>query len=288
MRAAPTVGILTTATARPSPFSRTTTHGATALTVTTSPKGAGSPRHSAGAPDAGRGGGRHRRPPGGARRVVGRLAVAVLVILVGFGLFVVGGGSTHDRTPAADPTTTTTSVPMTPLQARIVSIAERQVGYSTDPPDTYCNKFSAYWVSGTADCGNDNLDEEWCADFAAWVWKRAGASVDYQYINGDLNSSAASFYEWGVAHGTWHPVGSAYVPQPGDVAVYGLDAPALVAAHVAIVTGYGRGEKGPDVVNGDGDHHGFSVVETGRDQVVADIPHGSGARLAGYVSPVTD
>jgi hypothetical protein len=174
---------------------------------------------------------------------------------------------------------------MTPLQARIVSIAQNQVGYSSDPANTYCNKYSAYWSSGTDDCANSNLDEQWCADFAAWVWKTAGASVDYQYINGDLNSSAASFYEWGMAHGTWHPVGSGYQPQPGDVAVYGLDVPQLVAQHVAIVTSFTSGQRGPDVVNGDGDHHGYSVVETGTDQVVADIPDGGGAHLDGYVSP---
>ena len=39
-------------------------------------------------------------------------------------------------------------------------------------------------------------------------------------------------------------------------------------------------------MNGDGDHNGFSVVETGQDQVVADIPDGSGAHLSGYVSPL--
>ena len=174
---------------------------------------------------------------------------------------------------------------MTPLQARIVSIAERQVGYSTDPANTYCNKYSAYWVSGNEDCGNGDLDEEWCADFAAWAWKTAGASVNYQFINGDINSSAASFYEWGKANGQWHPIGDRYRPQPGDVAVYGLDAGALVAQHVAIVTSFVPGNRGPEVVNGDGDHHGYSVVETGEDQIVADIPHGSGAHLSGYVSP---
>ena len=112
---------------------------------------------------------------------------------------------------------------LSPLRAKIISIAESQIGYTTDPPGTYCNKYSGYWYSGADDCGNANLDEEWCADFAAWVWKQAGAAVTYQYVNGDLNSSAASFYEWGVARGTWHPAGSGYVPQPGDVAVYGLD-----------------------------------------------------------------
>jgi hypothetical protein len=74
---------------------------------------------------------------------------------------------------------------ISPLRGRIVAVAESQVGYRTDPPSTYCNKYSAYWISGASDCGNGNLDEEWCADFAAWVWQKAGVLVVYQYINGD-------------------------------------------------------------------------------------------------------
>jgi hypothetical protein len=175
-------------------------------------------------------------------------------------------------------------VPLSPLRNRIVAIAESQLGYVTDPPSTYCNKYSAYWVSGADDCGNSNLDEQWCADFAAWVWERAGVDVTYQYVNGELNSSAASFYEWGAAKGTWHPVGSRYKPLPGDVAVYGLDKASLVAAHVAVVIGYTPGERGPIAVNGDGDLTGFSVVELATDEVVADTHPGS-ALLSGYVSP---
>jgi hypothetical protein len=171
------------------------------------------------------------------------------------------------------------------LGERIVDTAKSQLGYRTEPSNTYCNKFSAYWVSGNDDCNNSNLDEEWCADFAAWVWQQAGAEVDYQYINGDLNSSSASFYEWGVANGTWHPVGSGYTPQPGDVAVYGLNVSDLVAQHVAIVTGYTTGDKGPNVINGDGDRTAFSIVEAATDQTVAVTSAGS-APLSGYVSPI--
>ena len=171
-----------------------------------------------------------------------------------------------------------------PLRERIVQIAKSQLGYRTDPPDTYCNKYSAYFVAGKDDCGNSNLDEEWCADFAAWVWKQAGAQVTYQFVNGDIDSSAASFYEWGIRHGTWHSAYSGYKPQPGDVAVYGLNPDTLVANHVAVVVGYTKAEAGPDVVNGDGDHTGFSVVESGTDQYKADAP-GSVAYLSGYTSP---
>jgi hypothetical protein len=174
---------------------------------------------------------------------------------------------------------------ISPLRGRIVAIAESQVGYRTDPSNTYCNKYSAYWISGTSNCGNGNLDEEWCADFVAWVWQKAGANVTYQYINGDLNSSSASFYEWGTTRGTWHPVGSGYIPQPGDVAVYGLDAAMLVAQHVAIVISYTPGSRGPDAINGDGDRTGFSVVEIGNDEYKADVSSKTDTNISGYVSP---
>ena len=170
------------------------------------------------------------------------------------------------------------------LGQRIVAVAESQLGYTTNPSDTYCNKYSAYFDAGASDCGISDLAEQWCADFAAWVWLKSGALVTYQFVNGDINASAASFYEWGVRHGTWHPVGSGYVPRPGDVAVYGLDTGTLIASHVAVVTGYRHGERGPDVVNGDGDKTGFSRVEMGTDQYKADAP-GSPAYLSGYTSP---
>lgn len=173
---------------------------------------------------------------------------------------------------------------VSPLRASIVSIAEGQVGYATDPSNTYCNKFSAYWYAGVDDCGNGNRDEEWCADFAAWVWKQAGALVDYQLAPGYLNSDSASFYVWGTNHGTWHPVGSGYVPQPGDVAVYGLDTNAVTAVHVAVVVGNTGENAAPNVVNGDGDRTGYSVVEDGNNQAYADVK-GKGAPLSGYVSP---
>jgi len=174
---------------------------------------------------------------------------------------------------------------ISPLRGRIVSVAEGQVGYRTDPANTYCNKYSAYWYSGTDDCGNSNLDEEWCADFAAWVWREAGVSFVYQDVNGDINASSASFYEWGLAHGTWHPVGSSYRPQPGDVAVYGLDRGQLFAVHVAIVISDVDGSRGPDAINGDGDQTGFSVVEIGTDESQADTEAKGAGALSGYVGP---
>jgi hypothetical protein len=75
------------------------------------------------------------------------------------------------------------------------------------------------------------------------------------------------------------------VASPGDVAVYGLSLGARPSAvHVAIVTDDPPGQRGPDVVNGDGDRTGFSVVEIGTSQVRADAGHHD-STLAGYVSP---
>ncbi len=213
------------------------------------------------------------------------LAFAALgAVVVGTILATQAPGGTVVRSADGEAVRVPDVASLPPLRARIVSIAESQIGYKTDPASTYCNKFSAYWSSGSNDCGNANLDEEWCADFAAWVWEQAGVPVTYAYINGDLNSSAASFYEWGVDKGTWHSTASGYVPQPGDVAVYGLDTTTLVAAHVAIVIGYQPGDRGPIAVNGDGDTNAFSIVEVRSDEYVADV-HPDGSPLSGYVSP---
>lgn len=177
-----------------------------------------------------------------------------------------------------------TGPPLTAMRSRIVAAAESQIGYTTNPSHSYCNKFSAFWASGTQ-CAQGLRSEEWCADFAAWAWRQGGAEVTYSFQQGDIDASVASFYSWAVAHGTWHPVGDGYVPRPGDVAIYGLDVTTGIAAHAAVVTGYTSGNRGPDVVNGDGDHTGFSVVEAGTDQYKADASTGP-APLSGYASPI--
>ncbi|HEV3369598.1 MAG TPA: hypothetical protein VG074_08535 [Acidimicrobiales bacterium] len=85
-----------------------------------------------------------------------------------------------------------------------MAVAQSQVGYSTEPSSTYCNKFSAYWNAGTAACPSGEKSETWCADFAAWAWQEAGLSFTYGYGPGEINGGAVSFYEWGIANGEWH------------------------------------------------------------------------------------
>jgi hypothetical protein len=81
------------------------------------------------------------------------------------------------------------------LPQRIAAIAKSQVGYDTKPSSTYCNKFSAYWDVGTPGCPSGELAEEWCADFAAWVWRLAGVRFTYGYGSEEINGAAVSFYE---------------------------------------------------------------------------------------------
>jgi hypothetical protein len=172
------------------------------------------------------------------------------------------------------------------LGGRIVAAAQSQVGVATDPSHSYCNPYSAYWHAGAGGCPSGEASEQWCADFAAWAWQKGGAEVPYGFGPGDLNSGAGSFYTFALARGTWHPAGSGYVAQPGDVAVYGLDPGTGSAQHVAVVTAVASGAAGPDVINGDGDRTGYSVVESGTDQTATADGRGGQAVLAGYASPV--
>jgi hypothetical protein len=171
------------------------------------------------------------------------------------------------------------------LRGRIVAIAKSQVGYRTEPPSSYCNKFSSYWNAGMRGCPSGERAEEWCADFAAWVWRTAGVHFAYGYGRRGISAAPVRFYEWGVATGRWHPATAGYVAAPGDVAVYGLSFNSHPSAvHVAVVIDDPPGQRGPNVVNGDGDRTGFSVVETGNDEERTDSgQHVS--TLSGYVSP---
>lgn len=218
------------------------------------------------------------------RRPLRRLVLIVGAGAVAFGLL----AASHDVVgeSRAFPLPSEASLATLSVPQRIAAIARSQVGYRTDPSNSYCNKFSGYWGAGEV-CSNGDTSEEWCADFAAWAWRKAGVRFTYGYGPGEINGGAASFYKWAVANDTWHPAGSTYGAVPGDVAVYGLSLGADPrAAHVAIVIRDLSGHRGPDVVNGDGNQTAFSAVETGGEQ--QDIRVGrKHYRLAGYASPPT-
>ena len=222
---------------------------------------------------------RSRRPGKSRRRFTLVLGAGAVVVILVTTLHRVFGTADSFREPSQ------ATLAGLSESRRIVAIVDSQVGYSTEPSNSYCNKFSAYWHAGTAACPGGETAEEWCADFAAWAWKEAGVQFNYGYGPGEINGGAVSFYEWGVANGQWHPATNGYVAAPGDVAVYGLSLGADPSAqHVAVVTGDAPGQSGPDVVNGDGDRTGFSRVETGTDELQVEVGQDR-FTLAGYASP---
>jgi hypothetical protein len=165
------------------------------------------------------------------------------------------------------------------VRGTIVSIAQGQEGVEDNPANTYCNPYSAHWGDGSP-CSNGNRAIEWCADFAAWVWQKAGVSFTYGSGSSDINANANSFYYWAVAHKTWHAAGTGYTPQPGDVAVYGGSA--AKAQHVGIVVS--NGSSGPNVVNGDWEIHYPSLFPTAVYYQTNESSE-DGYSVVGYASP---
>jgi hypothetical protein len=55
--------------------------------------------------------------------------------------------------------------------------------------------------------------EAWCADFASWVWKQAGAPFGK---NGQGEDYTVAMVEYAKKQGTWKPRGD-YTPKPGDM-----------------------------------------------------------------------
>lgn len=117
--------------------------------------------------------------------------------------------------------------PTGPLGQQIAAISGQELNNSSRNHEIggyNCNYYStALGVGSTGSCSNGWRTEEWCADFATWVWGQAGANT------GGLNPGAISFYNYGVNHGTWH-TGS---PQVGDAAVFNVSGG--YASHVGLV-----------------------------------------------------
>jgi len=134
----------------------------------------------------------------------------------------------------------------TRLERRIAMIAasfdQQHRGFQDLPAGSYCNPFTASfgrgWRSG---CRRGYAAEEWCSDFAQFVWRAAG--IDTAGITG----WSATFVTWGEKH---HRVrfGPNAPARVGDAIVWGQRAP-LYGQHVGIVVSV----DGPylDVVSGD-------------------------------------
>lgn len=150
----------------------------------------------------------------------------------------------------------------TGIGAKVAAIARQQVGNGDNPIATSfsglnCNPYTTMVAGFSANsngCGYDttfsvrNSNENWCADFAKWVWHRAGVTADMNTIN----AAASSFYQWGLDQGQ-SPKADAGTPAVGDaIAFFGPGAVSTTAYadHVGLVVGV-NSDGTIDMVNGD-------------------------------------
>ena len=148
------------------------------------------------------------------------------------------------------------------LRDKIASIALSQVGRGDNPVVTgfgglNCNPYTTMVAGFSANsngCGYDstfnvrNSNENWCSDFAKWVWQQAGVTQDMNTVN----AAASSFVQWALDDGQ-NPVADSGTPQVGDAVVFfhaGAISPARYADHVGLIVAV-NADGTVDMVNGD-------------------------------------
>jgi hypothetical protein len=184
-------------------------------------------------------------------------------------------GSSSASAPTTGSTTTSTSTPasgdgsgLSQTRQQVVCIAEAELalwksqpGY---PTPAYSETGYKKYTQGRA--------EEWCADFASWVYNQAGYS--FQSSDWDL-PAVSSIQSVGEQNKNfhWHPEGSNYTPRPGDLAIHGGEHVNIFISTSGGTTTYIGGDQGQ------GPYPGGSIVS---------IETGSGYYdngITGYVSP---
>ncbi|HXX91536.1 MAG TPA: CHAP domain-containing protein [Acidimicrobiales bacterium] len=167
-----------------------------------------------------------------------------------------------------------------PLVQHVVALATSQDQYygsvSDSPPGSECNPYTAAFGRGsTAGCTPGTAAEQWCSDFADWVWSGSGIPT------GGITGYAFTFVQWAEQHaGAWQP-GATNDPEPGDAVVWG-DMAAGYAEHVAVVIGVSQGQI--DVVSGNADNGpATAVMESGYFDPASSTDFGY--PIIGYVAP---
>jgi hypothetical protein len=200
------------------------------------------------------------------RRPLLALSSLVAFVSLGAGCAASGGGE--------DVASTGSAVSL----ANIATIADANVGKGA------CSRNSEGGTAYDSSCtGNGGRPEYWCADFARWVWGRAGADTS------GLTAAAGSFYVYGLDHRTLHSK-----PAVGDAVVFDYQGGG-VAEHVAIVVQV-NGNGTIETISGDwGGDSGSEAEFASTSRVVRNAPaYGSaegsrpgimGMTISGYVSP---
>jgi hypothetical protein len=106
--------------------------------------------------------------------------------------------------------------------ARIVAIAESQLGQSEQPPGSNESPAIAQYRTATAAAVPG---APWCAYFASWVASQAGEPIG---AGGQGAGAVEDVWSWAQSTGRAIANGPGVVPQPGDLIVFGDE-------HVGIV-----------------------------------------------------
>jgi hypothetical protein len=106
--------------------------------------------------------------------------------------------------------------------ARIVAIAETQIGQTEQPPGSNESPTIAEYRSATEGA---IPGAPWCAYFASWVARQAGEPLGFQ---GQGLGAVSEIWSWAQSTGRAIPNGPGVVPKPGDLIVFGDE-------HVGIV-----------------------------------------------------
>ena len=108
--------------------------------------------------------------------------------------------------------------------ARIVAVAEGQLGQSEQPPGSNEGPAIAAYREATAGAAPG---EPWCAYFASWASRQAGEPIG---PSGEGLGSVSAIWSWAQGAGRAVANGPGVVPKPGDLIVFGGE-------HVGIVRG---------------------------------------------------
>ena len=106
--------------------------------------------------------------------------------------------------------------------ARIVAIAESQLGQTEQPPGSNESPAIAQYRTATAGAVTG---APWCAYFASWAASQAGEPIGE---GGQGAGSVSDVWSWAQSSGRAIANGPGVVPQPGDLIVFGDE-------HVGIV-----------------------------------------------------
>jgi hypothetical protein len=125
--------------------------------------------------------------------------------------------------------------------------------------------------------GPNRGPEEWCADFASWVWKAAGTPFG---AGGQGDANTRNIVAIGKETGNWKPDN----PQPGDMVLFdwgqgrGAGMDAVVVDHVAIVESTADGFV--TIIGGN------QILDDGVTQGISRVTYARGdANILGYVKP---